>query len=445
MGRIRPARFVATLALVAVPLAACDLLLDVDKLGDGETSEAGGDAAGGDDGSGDDGSMPPPDGGADAVSDVFLVGDSRPPPDGSIPKCVPAPPGGVDPLAVTWTSIATPPTCPPGYTSPATLTAFADFASQDAKCALGSCACPGPSGTGACSTEMEYYDDAACMVAHGAIDQLPGGACVQLKPQGANYAHSVSRFNGAGVSCPPTGAAATTKPPPVWGTAIAGCKRDPSAMLPSCGDGGLVPMTPTNEAFACYTTTGACVAPYVTRFTFDTTTGYTDTRACQCTCQKDVSGAACAGGSIDSYPMQNCGGSPTTFGNDTCRTAATYGATGRVRTEGTPPAGAVTCSAGTNDTGQATPASPTVTLCCLGRCDGCKINVVLPGNACQAPYDACSADPDCAAYRACVVSMCGGSDPCASCQSMLDASAATITLFDAIGTCVTTQCASQCP
>src|SRR5438874_2623857 len=111
MRGLSSGRKLAILALVCVPfgLLACDLFLDADSLGNGGEQTTSGDAEAPD--ALDDQTVSPGDDGGledGPSSDAFLYGDSRPLPDGSIPKCVPPPPNGAEALGVTWAALATP-------------------------------------------------------------------------------------------------------------------------------------------------------------------------------------------------------------------------------------------------------------------------------------------------------------------------------------------------
>lgn len=438
--RLRRSAIAACLALPSLFLA-CNLFLDPDDLGgevdgvpDGSAVEGGGEGGPDLDGGGSDGKP-------------SEAGPSRPPPDGSVPKCVPPAPDGGETLAVTWGPLLTPATCPTGYATPAANVAFADFDGGRASCGIGTCACPGPSGTASCTMQLEYHDDGICSVPSGMpADPMLVGVCTRVAGGSAAFARNRAVLQSGSVSCPPTGAPVTTKPPALWGTEVEACRPAAGAAAGPCGDAGLKPMPAVpSQALACYINTsgGACAKFYSTALTFSSTLAVNDTRNCGCSCRKTTDPSACAGGATSFYDTNNCAGGPTSTGNGpACRPIADFGSAVTLVTPPAVAAGAVTCSPDAGPTGSATPSSAPLRLCCMNKCDVCVTNAPVPGGPCATQYDACSANADCVSYRACVETTCGGVE-CGSCPPPDGGTGQA--LLQAFLTCRTTACDPVCP
>lgn len=445
MSRTRRALF-GTLVAVSAAAAACNLFIDADSLvgGDEPGAEAGTDGPIGDDGAVPDGTVID-DGG---LLDGMEAGPTRPPPDGSVPGCVAPPPGDASTVAVTWGGILTPPACPAGYEPAPAVVAYADFDAGPAQCSAAGCVCAGPSGTATCSVTLSYYTNAACTAASGATpDPVNTVDCTMVqKGGGTTHARNGATVNAGGVTCPASGTPTTTKPAALWGTVVEGCRPAAGATVGSCGDGGLVPMPPVpSQALACYVSAGACASGYSQSYTFSSTLAIDDKRDCTCRCTRGVDANGCAtGGALNLYSTNNCSGAAAnTLSGAGCRPLDDYGNAVRLATAPTPAAGTVSCAPDAGPTGSATPSSPTVRLCCMNKCDVCRVNAGVPSGPCAAQYNACSADPDCATYRACITAQCGGVD-CLACSSAVP-DAGSITTYQAFATCRTTSCSSVCP
>jgi hypothetical protein len=425
----------------ATAAAACDLLIDADSLvgGSPDIDAQLPDSAGG------EGDVPPgtppgvPPGGDGGLDGPPVV--VRPPPDGSVPSCVAAPPSGSNLLAVTWGPRGAPPACPAGYAPTSTLTAWADFDAGPSTCDAGGCTCAGAAGSPTCDLRLVWSDDGTCNTTK--TEDSISTTCARTLPQGATFGAVRGVLNTAGVTCPAaTGTPAFDKSPATFGTQVEGC-APAAAPAATCGDGGAVAMPAANEAFACYVTTGACAAGYSLTQTFNSTDTVNDTRACACRCNQNVNPNGCTGGAVSVYSTNNCTGSAlaTNLGPG-CRGQATYGNSVVQTAAPTPAAGAVSCQSGINQTGSATASGATTKLCCVTRCDACKTAATIPSQdgGCVSAYDTCTADPDCLAYRNCVNTTCGGVE----CGSCIAADAGPQAELQAILSCVTTQCTNAC-
>jgi hypothetical protein len=348
---------------VAAASVACGLVIDADELVADVGNAPDEDAPSGDDrvvpssetGAKDSGADTAPSEGGPPIT----IG-CRPPPTGSIAACVPAPPAGAELLAVVWGKSGTPIACPSGYQATAALTGYADIEKAPPPCSPTGCTCS-RNGTPTCGAIMQYYSDALCKTptTSAAIDTR----CERSEQSGQPFSSPVFPLITAGVTCASGGASSTTVDKATLCTTMQGCRKDPTAVLPSCS-GGNVAAPPATNARACYRATGACTAPYVAVAPFSTQQQVSDTRACGCACS--LGDAGCTGGTASVFGNDNsCAGGATTTLAPGCRANSTYDRSVKVATPATLAAGAATCAPSSDLTGALTLPPSDIQLCCL--------------------------------------------------------------------------------
>lgn len=346
----RVARYVfgVTLGTAAAASAACGLVIDADELvADRASSE---DAASSAD------QLAPSPGDSDGGGAAVVIG-CRNASGGSIPACVPAPPPGVDLVAVLWGRAGTPIPCPIGYVDVA-FVGYADLEKSPPACASTGCTC-NETGTPSCAARMQYFSDNACGVPTTS-GTLEGTACERTDRD--NLGSASPTFSVTGVTCTPSGTSPTVVDPAKFCTEMRACRPDPAATLATCPPGERA--TPaTRNARACYRASGACAAPYVSVPSFATSPQITDTSACSCAC--DTKDGGCTGGSVDVWASSNgCGGATTGTLASGCRPRTDVHRSARLQANASLIPGAL-CTPSAKLTGAAVLPPADISLCCL--------------------------------------------------------------------------------
>jgi hypothetical protein len=353
-------KIVFTLAAVTV-VCACGLVIDPDKLIEGNSATNGGpDATDTPDTSTSDidGSNPAGDAAVDAPEGGVITVD--------VPECVPQKPTGAEgPYAVVIAPAnLAQPACPAGYLATPVAVAKTDFASTSAVCGDSSgCICNASAGTVTCGLLVRSFDDSQCTKVADVAEAV-GTTCKSIDSE--NYYKL--EYAVGGFTCSLSGGTATptAKPTPSYATQFVVCSPDPSVQLAQC-KGGETPLPQAANA-------AACIAVPVNQSC--STTGYgavrllsksgtfTDNRSCACGC--DRSQAACTGGTVTTYDDDfGCTANPSALDFGVCR--ARNSAENVIGVAPTP--ASASCTAKATPSGEA---SPTIDmkLCCLGSGGG---------------------------------------------------------------------------
>lgn len=340
-------RVLFTLSAVTV-MSACGLVIDPDKLVEGNAADPGA-PGGGDGGTEASGSIDSGGAGSDAKADGAPA---------QVPQCVPPKPAGAEgPYAVVAATAPATAACPAGYLATPVGHAKGDLTADAMACAnTGSCTCGAAGESPSCGYRLRYFIDFQCTKERG-IPTTVSSTCREI----ANENYLKLEVVVGGVTCSQTGPATTapsSKPPPTYQTDRVICAPDPAAKTGACSD-GKVGIPPATNASACVTvpTSTPCPAPYTN--TLDGSSGaVNDGRTCACSCT--TSSTTCTGGGATLYEDFNCAAGSAALAVDTCKISGTADSV-----NGTPPVpGGAACAPKATPSGTLT-AQNDVRLCCL--------------------------------------------------------------------------------
>jgi hypothetical protein len=334
-------------------LCACGLVIDPDKLVEGNASP-----------------VDTPDGGPD----MDLDGGSDTGADGAVvvqvPECVPAIPpisGAKGPYAVVRADKGSPIACPPGYLATPIEQGDSEFESGPPECNSASgCSCGSATGTAKCGLRIRYYDDAQCTMeadtptTFGLFITCPG---LDTEP----YLKLETTVSGS--TCAPSGSATpSAKPAPTYGSTTFVCAPDPNVKTAQCrGEDIALPAAKDAEACIVVPIDASCGGDYRSSRDLSTNGVFTDNRTCACGCTGNAA-TSCTGGTAKTWPGFFCSGTTTTaLIVDECRDRGGHGA---AMVESAPAAsGAPSCSTRATPAGEASP-TWNLKLCCLGNGGG---------------------------------------------------------------------------
>lgn len=345
-------KIVFTVATISV-VCACGLVIDPDKLVEGngtpiDTVDSGSDTGAGTTDSGGTTNEGGGDGG------VFEV-----------PECVPPLPsttGAKGPYAVVTGAKGSPIACPSGYLPTAIEQGDGDFKSAPAECeSSAGCSCGSASGTAKCGLRIVYFNDSQCTDQSGSTTSFSQFVpCATLTPK--DYMRLETTVSG--ISCPASGSATpTAKPAPTFGTTSIVCSPDPNVKTAQC-KGSDIPLPAAKDAEACIVVPADanCSGDYGTPRSLSKTGAFTDARSCSCACTANPT-TSCTGGTADTWPGVFCSGANSIDLNaGVCRARSGHDV-GQI--DNAPSAaGSPTCTTRATSTGEA---SPTIDLklCCL--------------------------------------------------------------------------------
>jgi hypothetical protein len=314
-------------ALTAI--CACSLVIDPDKLVEGNGAGPG----------------PSDEAGTDGASV-------------EVPECVPAIPAGtMGPYALASAQAPADAVCPTGYRATPVASGKGNLGAEDIACES-TAGCCNPSGSVTCGLVAKYFDDSNCGSESGTATNATA-TCADLA---ITKSHIKLELVSPGITCSPAGAGTvspTKKPAPAYATSYVVCAPDPSAKTAVCKD-GFVAMPGAKDAAACVLVSagGGCPAPYTTGRDVSKSGAFKDDRTCTCAC--GVTTPLCTGGKATIYPQFSCGGSPLALTRGQCTPIAGYDSIDGVLP--TPVASA--CTATATPSGAITP-DIDLHLCCL--------------------------------------------------------------------------------
>lgn len=347
---------VFTLAAVTA-VCACGLVIDPDKLVEGngtplDTTEGGPDTSTSVDGGTETGA-------ADAGPDGNVVVE--------VPECVPALPttnGAQGPYAIVTVTKGQPIACPAGYLAAAVEQGDSDFKADPAECSSAAgCSCGTATGTAKCGLRVRYFDDNQCTMEADSPTSLGGfNPCPSLDSE----AYLKLEATVSGVTCTPSGTATpTAKPPPAFGSTTIVCAPDPNVKTAQC-KGDDIPLPAAKDAEACILVPMAASCSggdYGSARFLAKAAAFTDTRSCTCGCVGDPA-SSCTGGTASTWNGVFCSGAGSlALDIGTCRGREGHDVV--TVTNGSTATGSPSCSARATPAGSASPTWD-LKLCCLG-------------------------------------------------------------------------------
>jgi hypothetical protein len=164
-----------------------------------------------------------------------------------------------------------------------------------------------------CPLRLGYFSESDCEIELNPTSLTT--ACTPIDQTGPAYARVLATAQPG--PCPLAGDAGIVKQAPQIGLEVQSCRLARPPTGSGC-QGSDIPMTPTNDAVACYrSATASCAAPYTAATTFWPDKPVVDDRACACECHVDGD-AGCVGGLIAAYGNGTFCGGPADHARRAC-------------------------------------------------------------------------------------------------------------------------------